>query len=111
MIPSGATLLVRPGARPAVRHNSCAMLIRAARELDRPALRDLDRRAWSLVNNPILPDGRMWMDPELDLVDVLVVEREGNLAGYVQLGRAMPAHLSTAAHAGRIRSIAVAPEH
>lgn len=86
------------------------MRIRMAEERDRIALRDLDRRAWTLASNPIIPDGSMWMDRMLDLDSVLLAVQDDALLGYVHLANALPAHLFSAAHAGRIRGFAVAPE-
>src|SRR5687768_2580619 len=86
------------------------MRIRAATEADREALSALDRRCWTLVTNPILPDGQTWLAAETTLENVLVLCDGDKLAGYVHLDDALPAHLFSAAHAGRIRGLAVAPE-
>jgi ribosomal protein S18 acetylase RimI-like enzyme len=87
------------------------MEIRRAAEPDREALRDLDRRAWTLATNPILPDGTMWMTPATQVEDVLVATLAERVIGYVHLANALPPHLFSAAHSGRLRGIAVAPEH
>jgi ribosomal protein S18 acetylase RimI-like enzyme len=87
------------------------MDIRKAAEPDREALRDLDRRAWTLTTNPILPDGTMWMSPSTHVADVIVATHDEQVIGYVHLANALPPHLYSAAHSGRLRGIAVAPEH
>jgi ribosomal protein S18 acetylase RimI-like enzyme len=87
------------------------MDIRTAAEADREALRDLDRRAWTLATNPILPDGTMWMSPSTHVADVIVATLAERVIGYVHIANALPAHLYSAAHSGRLRGIAVAPEH
>jgi ribosomal protein S18 acetylase RimI-like enzyme len=84
--------------------------IRTAMAADREPLAELDRRAWTLATNPILPDGKGWFDAELDLSNVLLVMRETQLLGYVHLDNALPPHLYSAAHSARIRGLAVAPE-
>jgi GNAT superfamily N-acetyltransferase len=87
------------------------MEIRRAAEPDREPLRDLDRRAWTLATNPILPDGTMWMNPSTHVADVIVATLAERVIGYVHLANALPPHLYSAAHSGRLRGIAVAPEH
>src|SRR5262245_39998517 len=87
------------------------MDIRRAAEQDREPLRDLDRRAWTLATNPILPDGTMWMNAATHVADVLVATHAEQVIGYVHLANALPPHLYSAAHSGRLRGIAVAPEH
>src|SRR5262245_53838130 len=87
------------------------MEIRTAAEADREALRDLDRRAWTLATNPILPDGTMWMSQSTHVADVIVATLGERVIGYVHIANALPPHLYSAAHSGRLRGIAVAPEH
>jgi ribosomal protein S18 acetylase RimI-like enzyme len=86
------------------------MSIRPATEADREALSALDRRAWTLETNPILPDGTMWLDAATTLENVLVAWEHDELAGYVHLDNALPPHLFSAAHVARIRGLAVASE-
>jgi ribosomal protein S18 acetylase RimI-like enzyme len=86
------------------------MPIRPASEADRSALAELDRRSWTVEENPVLPDGKTWFGDERTLEDVLVATDGEALTGYVHLGNALPPHLFSAAHSGRIRGIAVAPE-
>jgi ribosomal protein S18 acetylase RimI-like enzyme len=86
------------------------MALRPATEADRSALSALDQRAWTLETNPILPDGKTWFEAETTLEKVLVACERDQLVGYVHLDDALPPHLFSAAHAGRIRGLAVAPE-
>ena len=86
------------------------MPIRRAVEADRHALSELDRRAWTLETNPILPDGKTWFEAERTLEKVLVACESDLVVGYVHLDDALPPHLFSAAHSGRIRGLCVAPE-
>ena len=86
------------------------MPIRQALEADRRALSELDRRAWTLETNPILPDGKTWFEGDVALENVLVAYEGDAVVGYVHLDDALPPHLFSAAHSGRIRGISVAPD-
>jgi ribosomal protein S18 acetylase RimI-like enzyme len=86
------------------------MQIRRAVEADLRALSELDRRAWTLETNPILPDGKTWFEGEVALENVLVACENEAVVGYVHLDDALPPHLFSAAHSGRVRGLVVAPE-
>jgi ribosomal protein S18 acetylase RimI-like enzyme len=75
-------------------------VIRPATPADEPALRALDRRVWSWLHAPVEP-----RDRPFDTEGVLVCVLDGELAGYVKLGRLWPD--VSVAHVREIKGLAV----
>lgn len=75
-------------------------MIREATPADEPVLRALDRRVWSWLHAPAEP-----RDRRFDTEGVLVYEADGEIAGYVKLGRLWP--LASVAHVREIKGLAV----
>jgi ribosomal protein S18 acetylase RimI-like enzyme len=87
------------------------MKVRPARADDDLALRTLDVATWSHDVSPgPQPTGeREFFGPDEAPTDTLVAEIDGELAGYLKLGRATP--LESSRHVLMIRGLAVDPAH
>jgi ribosomal protein S18 acetylase RimI-like enzyme len=83
--------------------------VRPARREDAPALAALDHRTWSprVTPAPRPPEDRDLFAAGVGPADVLVVEVDGAVAGYVQLGRPTP-HPSNR-HVVEVAGLAVDP--
>jgi ribosomal protein S18 acetylase RimI-like enzyme len=84
------------------------MEVRAATEEDRTALRTLDRETWS----PVVTPGPEPSDSDTSSFrpdGMLVAELDGELAGYIKLGR--PTRLESNRHVLAIHGLAVDPRH
>lgn len=84
------------------------MEIRAATEEDGTALRTLDRKTWS----PDVTPGPEPSDSDVSSFrpdDTFVAELDGELAGYIKLGR--PTRLESNRHVLAIHGLAVDPGH
>jgi ribosomal protein S18 acetylase RimI-like enzyme len=71
--------------------------VRPARPGDDRALRTIDRETWTTQTSPSpAPPEVDWsfFDERVDIRDVLVAELDGDVAGYVRLGRATPLRAS-----------------
>ena len=83
---------------------------RTATSADERALADLDRATWSSLTSPApkpeAPDWRFFSE-KVDIRDVIVALVEGDVAGYVRLGRATP--LAASDHVLMIHGLAVDP--
>lgn len=82
-------------------------MIRHATEADAPAIRALDLAAWSSTFSPSPPPAPGADIPPLlaDGLTVLVAEVEGEVAGYVNVGRSLP--MESNSHVLEIRGINV----
>jgi ribosomal protein S18 acetylase RimI-like enzyme len=81
-------------------------VIRTARPIDEPILRELDRITWSTLHSPApAPDA----DQPFELDGVLVAELADGLAGYIKLGQALP--LRSSEHILEIKGLSVDPGH
>jgi ribosomal protein S18 acetylase RimI-like enzyme len=84
--------------------------IRPARPGDDRALVTIDRATWTSATSPAPPppepDWRFF-DERVEICDVLVAELEGEVVGYVRLGRRAPVPASD--HVLAINGIAVGP--
>jgi ribosomal protein S18 acetylase RimI-like enzyme len=85
---------------------------RTATSADERTLADLDRATWSTLTSPSpKPDAPDWrfFNEKVDIRDVVVAVVDGDVAGYVRLGRATP--LAASDHVLMINGIAVDPAH
>jgi ribosomal protein S18 acetylase RimI-like enzyme len=84
--------------------------VRTAKPGDDRALVTLDRATWSTLTSPAPPppepDWR-FLDEKVDIRDVLVAEVDGEIAGYVRIGRVFP--IASSDHVLHISGIAVGP--
>jgi ribosomal protein S18 acetylase RimI-like enzyme len=87
------------------------IVIRPAVASDEEDLTRLDRATWSHLTTPSPQPGPNWVffGSRVQPEDVLVAVVDGELAGYVQLGRATP--LPASDHVRMIGGIAVADGH
>ena len=85
--------------------------IRPALASDEDDLARIDRATWSHLTSPSPPPGPTWVffGTRVQPDDVFVAMVDGQVAGYVQLGRATP--LAASDHVRMISGIAVAVEH
>jgi ribosomal protein S18 acetylase RimI-like enzyme len=85
--------------------------IRPAREDDDPALGALDAATWSpdVTPSPPWPRDRRFFDSGSRPEDVLVADVDGEVAGYVKLGPALP--LESNRHVLEVKGLAVDPVH
>jgi ribosomal protein S18 acetylase RimI-like enzyme len=85
--------------------------VRPARPGDDRALVTIDRATWTPATSPAPPppepDWRFF-DERVDIRDVLVAELDGEVVGYVRLGRPTPVPAND--HVLTINGIAVGPE-
>jgi ribosomal protein S18 acetylase RimI-like enzyme len=88
-----------------------AAAIRLAREDDDRALRALDVASWSPDVTPAAEwaHDRAFFGPDSRPDDVLVAVVDGHVAGYAQLGRALP--LDSNSHVLELKGLAVEPAH
>jgi ribosomal protein S18 acetylase RimI-like enzyme len=84
-------------------------VIRKAEASDAAALAALDRAAWSALSSPgpVPPDGEPFFDERTSPDDVLVAVEDGEVAGYVRLGRA--SRFASSDHVLTVNGIAVDP--
>ncbi len=84
--------------------------VRSATSADERALAVLDRATWTTVTSPAPvppePDWRFFNE-KVDIRDVIVAVVDGEVAGYVRLGRATP--LAASDHVLMINGLAVDP--
>jgi ribosomal protein S18 acetylase RimI-like enzyme len=81
-------------------------VIRAATDADRAAVREIDRLTWSTLSSPVpLPPP----ERQYELDGLYVAELEDGIAGYVQIGPALP--IESNRHVLEIKGIAVDPGH
>ena len=83
---------------------------RSATSADERALATLDRATWTTLTSPApLPPepDRRFFNEKVDIRDVLVAELDGQVAGYVRLGRVFP--IAASDHVLMISGIAVDP--
>jgi len=84
--------------------------VRTAKPADERALATLDRATWTTLTSPApLPPEPDWrfLSEKIDIRDVLVAELDGQVAGYVRLGRVFP--IAASDHVLMIAGIAVDP--
>ena len=84
--------------------------VRAARPGDERALATLDRATWTTLTSPAPPPPEpdwSFFNEKVEIRDVLVAVLDGNVAGYVRLGRASP--LAASDHVLMINGLAVDP--
>ena len=84
------------------------MEIRRATSADERALATLDRATWTTLTSPAPPPPApdwSFFSEKIDIRDVLVAEFDGEVAGYVRLGRVSP--LAASDHVVTISGIAV----
>ncbi len=84
--------------------------VRTAKRADERALATLDRATWTTLTSPApLPPEPDWrfLSEKIDIRDVLVAELDGQVAGYVRLGRVFP--IAASDHVLMIAGIAVDP--
>jgi ribosomal protein S18 acetylase RimI-like enzyme len=84
-----------------------AVVVRPAERSDEDALAALDRATWTSLSSPAPPPGpdRSFFDDKTEPADVLVAVVDGDVAGYVKVGRATP--LGASDHVAMIRGISV----
>jgi ribosomal protein S18 acetylase RimI-like enzyme len=81
-------------------------VIRPATDADRAAVREIDRLTWSTLSSPVpLPPP----ERQYELDGLYVAELEDGIAGYVQIGPALP--IDSNRHVLEIKGIAVHPGH
>ena len=81
-------------------------MIRPADASDQTAIREIDRLTWSSLSSPVpLPPP----EREYELDGLYVSELEDGIAGYVQIGPALP--IESNRHVLEIKGIAVHPGH
>jgi RimJ/RimL family protein N-acetyltransferase len=81
-------------------------VIRPATKGDRAAIREIDRLTWSSLSSPVpLPPP----ERQYDLDGLYVSELDDGIAGYVQIGPALP--IESNRHVLEIKGIAVHPGH
>jgi ribosomal protein S18 acetylase RimI-like enzyme len=84
--------------------------VRAPKPGDERALAALDRATWTTLTSPAPlppePDSRFFNE-KIDIRDVLVAELDGQVAGYIRLGRVFP--IAASDHVLMISGIAVDP--
>ncbi len=81
-------------------------MIRPATDADRTAVREIDRLTWSFLSSPVpLPPP----ERQYELDGLYVAELEDGIAGYVQIGPALP--IESNRHVLEIKGIAVHPGH
>jgi ribosomal protein S18 acetylase RimI-like enzyme len=87
-----------------------AIEVRPAGPADEDALAALDRANWSWLSSPAPPPGPEWtfFDERTAPEDVLVALDDGEIAGYVKLGRATPVAASD--HVLMVTGLSVAEE-
>jgi ribosomal protein S18 acetylase RimI-like enzyme len=86
------------------------IVVRPAHAGDERALATLDRATWTTVTSPAPPPPEpdwSFFDEKVDIRDVLVALVDGEVAGYVRLGRATP--LAAGDHVVMINGLAVDP--
>ena len=86
--------------------------IRPALASDEDDLTRIDRATWTHLVSPSPPPGPSWSyfaNNRVQPADVLVALVDGEVAGYVQVGRATPIPASD--HVRMVSGIAVAPDH
>ena len=84
--------------------------VRAARPGDERALATLDRATWTTLTSPAPPPPApdwSFFNEKVEIGDVLVAVVDGEVAGYVRLGRATP--LAASDHVLMINGLAVDP--
>ena len=84
--------------------------IRPARPGDDRALGTLDRATWTTLTSPAPPPPEpdwSFLNEKVEIRDVLVAELDGEIAGYVRIGRAFP--IAANDHVLMITGIAVDP--
>ena len=84
--------------------------VRAARPGDEQALAAVDRATWTTLTSPAPPPPELdwsFFNEKVEIRDVLVAVLDGNVAGYVRLGRASP--LAASDHVLLINGLAVDP--
>jgi ribosomal protein S18 acetylase RimI-like enzyme len=83
--------------------------VRRARRADDAALKRIDRLTWTAEVSPAPPPAATdpFFGPRTAVDDVMVIELDSNLAGYVKLGPFE--NLSSAAHVLEIKGLAVDP--
>ena len=86
-----------------------AVAIRRAEPSDEDALRTLDHANWTTLSSPapVPPPERPFFSERTIVDDVLVAELDGELAGYVKLGR--PTEAPSNAHVQMVQGITVEP--
>jgi ribosomal protein S18 acetylase RimI-like enzyme len=88
-----------------------AVEVRPAEAGDDRALVRIDRATWSWLSSPAPapPPERAFFHDRVDMKNVLVAVVDGEVAGYVKLGRPTP--LAASDHVVRINGLAVSPDH
>jgi ribosomal protein S18 acetylase RimI-like enzyme len=83
--------------------------VRPAVPADESALARIDRATWSTLSSPAPPPGPEWtfFNDRVGVKDVLVAVVDGEVAGYVRLGRPTPVEASD--HVVTLNGIAVDP--
>jgi ribosomal protein S18 acetylase RimI-like enzyme len=83
--------------------------VRPARAGDESALAALDRATWTTLTSPGPPPPPDWssFNEKVEIRDVLVADVDGEVGGYVRLGRPTP--LAASEHVLMIRGLAVDP--
>lgn len=83
--------------------------VRLAEPADEQALARIDRATWSSLTSPAPPPGPGWtfFSDRVGVKDVLVALADGEVAGYVRLGRVSPVAASD--HVLAVHGIAVDP--
>jgi ribosomal protein S18 acetylase RimI-like enzyme len=84
--------------------------VRLARPGDERALAELDRATWSTLTSPSPPPPEpdwSFFNEKVEIRDVLVAVVDGEVAGYVRLGRPTP--IAASAHVVMIHGLAVDP--
>jgi ribosomal protein S18 acetylase RimI-like enzyme len=84
--------------------------VRPARAGDDRALAALDRATWTTLTSPASPPPEpdwSFFDERVEIRDVLVAVVDGDVAGYVRLGRPTP--LTASDHVAMIQGLAVDP--
>jgi ribosomal protein S18 acetylase RimI-like enzyme len=86
--------------------------IRLAKPGDDRALATLDRATWTTLTSPAPPPPEpdwSFFNERVDIRDVLVAVLDGEVAGYMRLGRVFP--IAASDHVLQISGIAVDPAH
>jgi len=83
--------------------------VRPARAGDESALARIDRATWNSLTSPAPPPPREWsfFTERVEIRDVLVALVNGEVAGYIRLGRATP--LGASDHVVTVAGLAVEP--
>src|SRR4029077_11555317 len=84
--------------------------VRTARPGDDRALATLDRATWTTLTSPAPPPPEpdwSFLNEKVDIRDVIVAELDGEVAGYIRLGRVFP--IAASDHVVMVSGVAVAP--